>query len=443
MKDRLFYSICFGLILFFGVFKVVFFPIHPPEILENTIGQKIAFEGLVVDEPDKRENNQKLVVQIKESTFDTKVLITSSLYDEFKYGDIVSVYGKLVKLENFITDTGKEFDYVHYLAKDNIHYLVNYPEIKIVLREQGNPIKGFLFSAKEKFLEKINYAIPEPESLLMGGLIFGQEANFSQEMRQDFVDTGTIHIVALSGYNVTIVAEWIMKLFGFLPLIYAVWVGILAIFLFIIMSGGASTAVRAGIMASLVLIARSTGRNYDISRALVIAATLMIILNPMIFLYDVSFQLSFIATVAVIYLSPRLEKYFTWVTKSFGLRDIISVTFSAYIFVLPFILYKMGNLSVVALPANFLVLPFIPFTMVLGFITGFIGFISPFISLIFGYIAYLFLGFELKVIHLFSNFSFASITVSNFPIVLTILIYLYFIYFLFGKNIVSIFKKNL
>jgi ComEC/Rec2-related protein len=219
--------------------------------------------------------------------------------------------------------------------------------------------------------------------------------------------------------------------------------GIFSIFLFVLMTGASSTGVRAGIMAVLALVARATGRTYDIGRALLLAATIMIIINPMILLYDVSFQLSFIATIAVIYLSPRLEKHFMWVTKRFGLRDIICVTFSAYLFVLPFILYKMGNLSIVALPANILILLFIPITMLFGFITGFVGLFFPFLSLFFGFISSLLLSYELGVINFLSSLPFASLSISNFPLLLTILIYIYFIYKLFGKSIQRLFKKDL
>jgi competence protein ComEC len=195
-------------------------------------------------------------------------------------------------------------------------------------------------------------------------------------------------------------------------------------------------------MAVLVLIARATGRTYDIGRALVLAATIMVVINPTILLYDVSFQLSFIATFAVIYVSPRIEKHFQWVTKKFGLRDVFAVTVSAYIFVLPFILYKMGNLSLVALPANFLVLPFIPITMGLGFLTGFIGLFFPFLSLFIGFVSTLFLRYELGVIHLFSNLPFASFAIPNFPLMLTIIIYAYFVYKLFGRNIKKLFVQE-
>lgn len=432
----------FALAFVGGIFRFHFVG-GAPQIFEDQVGQKVNLVGEIVDEPDIRENNQKLTIETGEDDETTKILVTAPFGTDYKYGDEVKFSGKLQKPENFTTDQGKEFDYINYLKKDGIYYVMNYVNIEVVSSGNGNFLKSILFSLKEKFLEKINFAIAEPENLLMGGLILGEKASFSQELRQQFVDTGTIHIVALSGYNVTIVAEWIMKLFAFLPVQAGIGVGIVTILLFVLMAGGGSTALRAGIMAVLALIARATGRDYDVARALVLALVLMILVNPYLLVYDVSFQLSFIATVAVIFLSPRIEKYFLWVTDKFELRDIVSVTFSAYIFVLPFILYKMGNLSMVALPANVLVLPFIPFTMLLGFLTGFVGLIWYGFSIPFGFISYIFLHYELSVISFFADFPLASITFPNFPLLLTILIYMYFTYMLFGRSIQKFFTEEI
>ncbi|MEO5635151.1 MAG: ComEC/Rec2 family competence protein [Candidatus Paceibacterota bacterium] len=430
---------CLGVLRFNSVNKSY------PASFENTLGESFSLGGEIVDEPDIRENNQKLTIETKKEVNKTKILVTLGLGQEFKYGDEISFSGKLKKPENFITDQGKEFDYINYLRKDGIFYVMNYPKIEVISSGNGNKLKSFLFATKDKFLKKINFAIASPENLLMSGLILGEKSQFDQALRQTFVDTGTIHIVALSGYNVTIVAEWIMKFFNlitFVPKNVGIGAGILAIILFVIMSGGSSTAIRAGIMATLALIARATGRNYAVGRALVLAGVAMILFNPFILVYDVSFQLSFLATIAVIFLSPRIEKHFSWVTKRFGLRDIISVTCAAYIFVLPFILYKMGNLSIVALPANILILPFIPLTMLLGFATGLVGFISNFISVPIGYVAYAFLHYELGVISFFSHFPFAAYTIPDFPLLLTILIYTVFFYLLFGKSAQVLFKKG-
>jgi competence protein ComEC len=408
--------------------------------LNRLINQKVSLTGIIDDEPSIRENNTALTISLEKADVDgtevkvgEKLLATVSSSEKYAYGDTIRLKGLLALPENFATDQGKTFDYVHYLRKDGIFYVMKSPEVEIVSHNGGSSIKRVLFSAKEKFLEKMNVAIKKPESTLMGGLILGEKSSFSSVLRQSFVNTGTIHIVALSGYNVTIVAEWIMKLLSFLPRNISFGGGIITIILFVIMTGGASTAIRASVMAILALFARASGRNYDAGRALLLAGVAMVLINPFILVFDVSFQLSFLATIAVIYLAPRVEKYFMWI-KWKWLRDIVAITSAAYIFVMPFILYEMGSFSRVALPANFAVLPFIPVTMILGFITGFAGLISHFLSLLPGMLAYYLLHYELGAVAFFSNLPYSSISISNFPLFLAVLTYAVFLYALFGKK---------
>ena len=431
----------FILVFSFGIFRFHIADKPASDVFESQVNHKVYFLGKIIDEPSIAENNQKLTVEIRTEKNKTTILTILNRDADFEYGDEINLQGQLEKPENFITDQGKVFDYVNYLRKDGIFYVIRYPEIKIVSHGNGNTIKSALFSVKETFLRKMNLVIREPESLLMGGLILGEKSSFNESLRQSFVDTGTIHIVALSGYNITIVAEWMMKFFSFFPQNIGIGAGIFTIFLFVLMTGGSSTAVRAGIMAILALFAHLVNRNYDVSRALILAGVIMILINPFVLLFDVSFQLSFIATVAVVFFTPKIEKYFLWMTPRLGLRDIVSVTSAAYIFVLPFILYKMGNLSLIALPANILILPFIPFTMMFGFLTVFTGIIWYIFSVPFGYVSYLFLHYELSVIGFFSNIPFASLSIPDFPFILTLVIYIYFIYKLFGRNIRSFFSE--
>lgn len=419
--------------------RFYFLDLTPPSLFESHVDEKVKFSGIVTDAPRIRNTNTRFLVNVKtEKEF--KILVTT-LNNDVEYGDEVEVRGTLKKAENFITDQGKEFDYVNYLKKDDILYAVSFARVEVVSKNNGSLIKKYLFQIKNNFLDKINFAISPPESYLLAGLILGEKSNFSEGLNDAFIKTGTIHIVALSGYNVTIVAEWIMSLFAFLGA-SSIYFGIFGILLFILMTGGASTAIRAGIMAVLALVARKTGRMYDAGRGLVLAGVIMIIWNPMILLYDVSFQLSFLATFAVIYITPKTIKYFYWVPARFGLRDIINVTTTVYVFMLPFILYKMGNLSLIALPANFLILPFIPITMLLGFVTGFMGLVSPTLSLVPGYITSMLLGYELFIIEKFAILPFASLTISRFPLVLVILIYTWFAYRLFYRDIQNFFKKE-
>ncbi len=434
----------------FGIFRFHSVDAVNPTFFESNVGKKVSLLGQIIDEPNIKENNQQLTVFVTSRGWTsgsldvqplfTKVLVSAGFDDDYKYGDAVKIEGVLKKPENFTTDTGKEFDYINYLRKDGILYVMSYPKIEIVSSGNGNKLQSILFLAKEKFLEKINFSINSPENLLMGGLILGEKSSFGEELRESFVNTGTIHIVALSGYNVTIIAEWIMKLFSFLPINFAIGTGVFAIILFVLMTGGSSTAIRAGTMAILALVARATGRNYDVARALILTALVMVFINPFLLVFDVSFQLSFIATIAVIFFAPRIEKYFLWVPDKFGLRDIVSVTSAAYFFVFPFILYKMGNFSLVALPANILVLPFIPITMLLGFLTGFVGLFSYTLAIPLGYFSYFLLHYELGVIGFLADIPFAVFSFPNFPLFLALLTYAYFIYRLFGRNIKRFFQ---
>lgn len=412
----------------FGIVRFAVSDKKAPDFFLEREDSVVSLYGEIIDEPSIKEKSQQLLVKTNLKEEKTKILINTDFSDDYKYGYKISFVGTLETPENFITDQGKIFDYVNYLRKDDIYFTMSYPEIKIISKNGGNFLRNFLFKIKENFLEKTNLAIRPPENLLLGGLILGEKSAFNAEMRKNFVDTGTIHIVALSGYNITIVSEWIMRMFYFLPAVTSITLGIISIFLFVLMTGAGSTALRAGIMAALALFARATGRNYDAGRILILTGVLMILFNPFLLVFDVSFQLSFLATFAVIFFAPKFEKYFFWVTKKFGLRDVFSVTTAVYIFVLPFILYKMGNLSLVALPANILILPFIPLTMGLGFLTGFLGLFHYVFSIPLGFFAYLMLHYELSVIDFFASFPISAFSFPDFPLSVTLLIYAYFAY---------------
>ncbi len=497
MRDRIFYSICFGflfgillrsfsfvslyfvtlfgvislalLLLFtlaqknywgiiasvfilafcFGIFRFHTVDVPPPSVIESQVGQKVSFSGEIIDEPSIRQNDQQLTVlvdsrgwtsgSLEVQPLSTKILVSADLDQDYKYGDEINFTGKLKKPDNFMTDEGKTFDYINYLRKDGILYTMSYPQIKIISEGNGNFARSELFSIKEKFLEKINFLIPDPESIFAGGLMLGEKSDFDKTLKQSFIDTGMIHLVTLSGYKVTMVAGWFIRLFSFLPIAISIGIGILAVWCFVLMTGAAASAVRAGIMATLALFARATGRNYDVARALILTGVVMVLLNPFVLVFDASFQLSFIGTIAIIFFVPKIEKYFLWIPENFGLRDIITMTFAIYIFVAPFILYEMGTFSFVTLPANILIMPFFPITIILGFLTGFVGLFSNILAVPFAYISYYLLHYQLWVINFFSHTSFAVFTMPDFSFFLTLLIYMYFTYMLFGRSIKEFF----
>ncbi|MFA6340910.1 MAG: ComEC/Rec2 family competence protein [Candidatus Paceibacterota bacterium] len=406
--------------------------------LENNVGNKVTLMGIVEDEPARKEKQTVLTVKFKEIIISSSTipisgrgLVSTDLYPEFQYGDEVSISGKLERPENFGTST---FDYASYLAKDDIFYTVNFAKTSLISSGHGNIIKANLFKFKNAFIGNTNKVIPEPEASLLSGILLGAKSSIDEKTTGIFRTVGLSHIVALSGYNITIVAEAIMRTLSFLPRNFAFSGGILGIMLFVMMSGASSTAIRAGIMALIVMFAGLTHRKYDIGRALVLAGVLMIIINPKILVFDLSFQLSFLATIAIIYVSPILKGKFKFITDKFGLRDTVSATISAQILVLPLILHQMGLLSLVALPANILVLAFIPTTMFFGFVTGIIGFISIPLSLPFAWISWLLLSYMVKISELFASLPFSSVNISWFPTFIMAICYILIMIWVFNER---------
>jgi len=232
-----------------------------------------------------------------------------------------------------------------------------------------------------------------------------------------------IHIVVLSGYNITIIAEFIKTIFR------SVAFSVVGIILFVIMTGAQATVVRAALMVLVVVLAKKLGRNFSASRALLVAAFLMLLHNPKILVFDPSFQLSFLATCGLIFVTPIIEKYLSRVPEKWGLRSIVSATLATQITVLPLLVYSMGNVSLVSLPANILILLFIPYTMLTGFIASLIAYAHFTLALPFSYATYLLLAWILGVTHYFGSLSFASITVPPVPWWFVVLIYFSIIIF--------------
>jgi len=407
---------------------------HPE--LEARAGESIELVGVVSAESDVRESHTKLTVSIEKILGDenvieaeSKILLSVEHYPQFSYGDEVLFHGVLEKPKNFSLGPsqdkyGRSFDYVSYLGKDDIFYQMFYPDIELITQRKGNKIRQTLFSFKQSLLGNLSRVIPEPHTSLLGGLLVGAKQAMGEELLDKFRITGVIHIVVLSGYNVTIVAEAIGRAVSFAlqflrgPTLRIASIifsggGIIA---FALMTGAGATVIRASLMALLVLLARATGRLYEITIALFLAGFLMVLFNPKILIFDPSFQLSFLATLGLIYLAPLLERKLKLMPTKWKLREFATATLATQLFVLPLLLYMTGELSLVSLPTNLLILMFIPLTMLFGFLTALLGFVHEFVSLPFAYITFFFLEYELRVVDLFSSIPFASIYIKSLPL---------------------------
>ena len=385
--------------------------------LQNKIGQRVSLVGIVSDEPEQKENYNRLVLEDEKS--ESKILVYIPIYPQYKYGDKLKISGILKKPENFSAD----FSWPAYLAKDDIYYEMFYPQTEFVSAGNGFWLKEKLFALKAKFLLAISKVTPEPHSAFLGGITIGARESLPKDLEEKFRTTGVAHIVALSGYNITIVAETIMLFFGFLPQYLAIGGGVIGVILFAIMTGASATVLRASIMALLALTAKATGRIYTVSWALFLAGFFMVWQNPKILRFDTSFQLSFLATLGLIYISPIVKNKLGFVTDKFNLREIFSATVSAQIAVLPLLVYKTGLISLVGLPVNFLILPFIPLTMFFGFATGIFGMINYFLSLPFAWASFILLQYELFIVDIFAKLPFSAVSIASFSEVFLILSY--------------------
>jgi len=203
----------------------------------------------------------------------------------------------------------------------------------------------------------------------------------------------------------------------------AFYVSITIIFLFIAMIGFQSSSIRAGIMASLFLIAQKLGRMSISSRAIVITGGVMLVINPLLLFYDVGFQLSFLAALGIIYLSSFFRDILKFIHLKY-LKDILVTTFSAYVFTLPVLIYSFGRISLIGPVANVLIIPVVYWIMILGFAFSLIGLVWPFLGFLISFPIWLLLTYIVRVVDVFSK-SWAARTINNVHWFWLIIFYLF------------------
>ncbi|KND48728.1 MAG: competence protein ComEC [Parcubacteria bacterium C7867-003] len=429
-RKRLTLVTVFLIFILVGVLRVNISNLYSVSKLSEFEDKKVEVVGVVVAEPDVREKNTKLTIKTEEVIFkgsvkniQEKILVTVPIYPEHSYGDRVSASVVLTKPTLIESEDGRVFDYEGYLKVRGIWYTSRYSSVELISTGNGNSIKTLLFKTKRAFTDSINNILPEPQSSLLAGLLLGTKQSLGKEILTEFQRTGTSHIVVLSGYNIAIVAESIMNALNFLPKNVSFSFGAAGIILFTMLSGAGASGVRAAIMVLVALFAKRFNRDYKANRVLGFTIVLMLAPNPLLLVFDPSFQLSVLATIGLIFVSPILEPYFKGVTEKFGLREILATTIATQITVLPFLIYNTGLLSLVSIPVNVLILSTIPLTMFLGFITGIFGLVNFYLSVIPAFFTFGLLWYQLKIVHVGSALSFGAINLSAFSPIFLIIIY--------------------
>ncbi|MEK7624731.1 MAG: ComEC/Rec2 family competence protein, partial [Patescibacteria group bacterium] len=346
---------------------------------------------------------------------------------------------------------GSVFQYDKYLARVGVWSSCNYATLDKISSGVGNPVLAKIFIFKSFLNSRVNLLWREPESSLMSGLLYGARSSLPKYLVDDFSRTGVSHIVAVSGFNITIIAVVLMNLLVYFGLYRqrAFYIVVATIILFVIFAGFTASAIRAAVMGIVVLVAKQVGRGSATANVLIFTVAMMQVINPYLLIWDVGFQLSFLALLGLIYIAPVINLIINCHFKSprsggvglkagggFAnvdqptptppkrgitprddnwaklkiLRETLISTLSAIIATLPLMLYQFGTLSLVAPLVNILILWTVPWLMLAGAAAIGVGMILFPVGQFFAFVTHFGLSYVIMVVQFFGEQSWSHVT---------------------------------
>lgn len=383
--------ILIGILIFLGLYSLLPRTASPTDIDFYVALRKAVVTGTIIEEPDIRAKTTRYTIAPRvillpvtnterRLTPSSRLLLITQKYPEFVQGDILKLTGILEKPESF-----GNFDYPGYLSRFGIYASMNFPEISLVEKSRESPS---LLSSMRQFFESrlVRVYSTEPMTSLLEGLLIGQKRNLPETTEDSFRRAGLSHILVISGFNITLLISMIMAMLKPFGKKISLFGSGFAILFFTLFVGASPSVVRAAIMGGLSLLALAVNRTRESFLALLLAATVMAIYNPKILLFDIGFQLSFLATFGLIFVAPLLAPRLHWLPERFAIRDTMAMTLSAQLMTLPVIMMNFEQISLVAPLSNLLIAgPIIPLTMILGFFGTLGGFLSIPFGKILGY----------------------------------------------------------
>ncbi len=400
--------------LFLGGYRyfIIFRELKNTAIIEEA---QIEIKAPIIAEPILKENYQRIVIP--------KIVIYTDRYPRYHYGDIINIKGKVKPFSDFRS-------YSSIIVSGRM----SYPSIKLFSPAKFSLRKTALL-IRNKITSSLQRIIPEPKSSLLISLMFGAKNNLTSILEEQIRRCGLSHVIVASGLHLSIIVK---TLSGFLDILcMSNSVNFIISFLFILsfafMAGLTPSIIRAAIMASLLILSRFSFRLYNSFNALLLAAVIMIWLNPLILFWDLGFQLSFLATAGIIFLYPIWKESKFWQQDWFNqkgqiIRETALSTFSALTFVIPWVIFKMQIFSLVSPVTNLLILPLVPLIMMGGVMVAISSLLFYPLGLFLGALLNLILAYFLKVIFLFSSLPWSQIYI---PSILHWLIIPYYIFLFF------------
>jgi len=388
----------------------------------------IEVRGMVARDPEISDRSTRLYFSPAEIRTDGEwqpaegnALLFVPRTSTYRYGDQLRVTGELDTPPQL-----NDFDYQGYLAHQGIYSTMLYPDIEIEARGAGFKPLALIYELRANLAQTLARVLPEPQASLAQGIILGIRENIPQPVKDDFIRTGTVHLLAISGLHLGIVAGIMLSLgiwlLGRRHYLY-VWLALATIWLYALLTGMHPPVVRGAIMASLFLAAELLGRQRSAIAALAFAAALMVGISPYI-LEDAAFQLSFLAMAGLVFFFPtfrslgrRLINKFigeegATVTAANITSDSLSITMAAVIAVWPVVAYYFGIISFVGPLATFLLLPVLPVVILAGTACGITGLIFLPAGQVIGWLAWLFLSYMLVAVGWLASSPLAFIEVS-------------------------------
>jgi len=386
----------------------------------------VKIEGVVSGEPDVRDTYTNLRVAVARIEVDGQerdvsgtVLVRAPRYPQYDYGDELEIGGLLETPPEL-----EDFSYREYLARQGIYSILWRPQITLIDRGHGSVLKRALLAFKRQAQGVIALILHDPQAALLTGILLGVETGIPADLVEAFSATGTTHIIAISGFNISIIAglfsRLAQRLFGKRR---AMPVALAGIIVYTILVGASAAVVRAAIMGCLYVIATHYGRQTDALTLLMAAAILMTLINPQT-LWDLGFQLSFAATLGLILYTPLLQSWFErLLSKALSpgtakravevLNEALIVTLAAQITTMPIIIYSFRQLSLVTLLSNFAVLPAQPGVMLWGGLATIAGLIWLPLGQVLGWIAWLFLTYTIRAVEITASVPYASFSLGH------------------------------
>lgn len=374
-----------------------------------------AFEGMIVSHTRTTDESQVYEVKLQKiGASDVQSIYVAAqapLTTHLFYGDTLSFTGSAELFHPFLSDTGRLVPYDALMRARGVH-----ARIDIEHMEQHESVQSLLrVSARstDTLQNALGIVLPEPAAGLGKGIVFGASGTLDKETEDMFRATGLSHITVFSGSNVALVLALVWFMTARFPYTLRVICSIGALILVLCGVGLSPPALRAGLMGGLFVVARAAGKSSLGIDVLFLSVLCMLLMQPDLLMYDVSFQLSALAVLALMTIAQPLEDIMRGYVPSWSV-SLIAMTCAVLVVVSPWVAYVFGTFSISALPANIVIVPLVPFALCATLITSIVAVLSPALSVFVSVPTELLLRTILEIARLFASIPYSNATLPQF-----------------------------